>query len=650
LDTMIHLPLVEIRAKTIFDKQYAGLKETHIDSALLKEKAGQSVSQLLSENTTVYVYDYGRGALSTASFRGTAVSHTQVSWNGLSVNSPMSGIVDFSLIPLFTVDELNLQHGASSIAYSSGGLGGHVDMKNQPDWKKGVRGRYYQGIGSYKSFDEYARLNLGNSRIQSSTRLYRSSSENDYPYINTSLTDKPELRMDGGDYVKMGVMQEVYARPSAESGLAARLWYQDAERSIPTVMSYEGMDTSLHRTNLQADRTLKAVIEGNLAGKKTFLIWSAGIDYQQLDYFMKIQISGMDENMPVNSASDMLGIYNKMELDYTFSGQLRSNLKVNYNYYTITTLDSANNTGFQAYRHEFTSYGGLYASLSDWLILSLGLRKDVITGLKTPLIYSIGASFKPLSKEELVIKTSFSRNYHNPSLNHLYWQPGGNPDLLPEEGYSADAGIQYLIRRGNLQLESQLTAYYSRINNWILWLPGFKGYWEAMNIRRVKSYGIELQTQAEWLIGKNTLKLIGNYLFSRSLNQGDPLVAGDDSYGMQLPFIPVHSGNVLLHAGRKGYYIKYQYQYTGIRHLLSSNRMGIIDDSEYFGSESPENPFFRLYAQHLNHLTLGKNFYMQKCSLGVEFRVNNLFNEVYRNILNRYMPRRHYMVMVKFDF
>lgn len=650
LDTVIHIPGVEIRAKTLFDKETAGLKETQIDSSLLVFKTGKSAGELLSENTSLYIFNYGRGALSTASFRGAAVSHTQVSWNGLAINSPMSGIVDLSLIPLFVVDKISLQHGASSIGYGSGGLGGHVDMTNAANWKTGVRGKYFQGIGSYRSFDEFAGIALGNSRVQSNTRIYHSFSANDYPYINTALYDRPRQRMDGGDYRKAGLLQEIYLRPSFRSSISGKVWYQDARRSIPLVMSYEGIDTSLSRQNTQYDRTLKAIVNGKLAVEKALITISSGVDYQELDYKMNIQISGLEEYTPVNSTSDMLNFANALTVDLNFSNRLGGKLKVGYNYYTITTYDSANITGFEAFRHEFTSYAALSANVTKWMNMSVRLRKDLISDLKTPLIYSLGISLKPMEARELVVKMLFARNFHHPSLNHLFWQPGGNPDLLSEEGYTGEAGVHYLLQRGSLKIGNQLSAYYSDIDNWILWLPSFKGYWEAVNIRRVQSYGLEFQSDMEWHIGKNAISMLANYLYSKSLNLGDPLIAGDDSYGMQLPFIPVHSGNVFISAERNGFYMNYQYEYCGIRHLLSSNRAGILDDSDYFGAESSNNPFFRLYAQHLNHLSFGKNIKVKKVSLSLELQIHNLFDEVYRNILNRYMPGRNYRILLKIDF
>ena len=108
-DSVFMIDAVEIKADRIFLKEEAGMKQTELDTAILKEKVSLSLSDLLSENTPVFIKNHGRGALATASFRGTAASHTRVNWNGININSPMAGMVDFSLIPVYIIDELNLK-------------------------------------------------------------------------------------------------------------------------------------------------------------------------------------------------------------------------------------------------------------------------------------------------------------------------------------------------------------------------------------------------------------------------------------------------------------------------------------------------------------------------------------------------------------
>jgi len=95
----IRIKTIEIFANKI-KKEDAGKTITKIDSISMIKALTSSLSDMISQNTNIYIKDYGRGAMATASFRGTAPSHTQVTWNGISLNSPMLGMVDFSVIPV----------------------------------------------------------------------------------------------------------------------------------------------------------------------------------------------------------------------------------------------------------------------------------------------------------------------------------------------------------------------------------------------------------------------------------------------------------------------------------------------------------------------------------------------------------------------
>ena len=60
-----------------------GVQRTVLDSALLRENISSSLADALSSGSTLFIKSYGRATLATASFRGTAPSHTQVTWNGM---------------------------------------------------------------------------------------------------------------------------------------------------------------------------------------------------------------------------------------------------------------------------------------------------------------------------------------------------------------------------------------------------------------------------------------------------------------------------------------------------------------------------------------------------------------------------------------
>ena len=69
--------------------------------------------------------------------------------------------------------------GTSSVNETGGGLGGAVKMSTVPAQNDGFGMQYIQGIGSFKTHDEFMRLIYGNERWQISSRAVLSS----LPYI-----------------------------------------------------------------------------------------------------------------------------------------------------------------------------------------------------------------------------------------------------------------------------------------------------------------------------------------------------------------------------------------------------------------------------------------------------------------------------------
>ena len=142
LNDTVRLESIQINGKRITKNSIETRSE--IDSITLAKSGTVRLSELLSQNTPIFVKEYGRGAMATVSFRGTAPSHTKVSWNGLELNSPMLGMVDFSLIPVYFTDNVKLLHGSSSLSQSAGALGGTILLENKPDWNNHLSGEITQ--------------------------------------------------------------------------------------------------------------------------------------------------------------------------------------------------------------------------------------------------------------------------------------------------------------------------------------------------------------------------------------------------------------------------------------------------------------------------------------------------------------------------
>ena len=158
---------------------------------------------------------------------------------------------------------------------------------------------------------------------------------------------------------------------------------------------------------------------------------------------------------------------------------------------------------------------------------NLTLATESIGREIVPVAYNAGIEYHILSEDQFYVHASLAGNSKYPSLNDLYFRPGGNPFLRPERSLNQEAGFHYGRKEKNILIVSDITAYMSRVTDWILWLPTFKGYWEPGNIEEVNVRGVETNMGISGNIAIIRYKINAVYAMTRSVNHGDNDNAGD---------------------------------------------------------------------------------------------------------------------------
>ena len=237
----------------------------------------------------------------------------------------------------------------------------------------------------------------------------------------------------------------------------------------------------------------------------------------------------------------------------------------------------------------------------------------------------------------LLLIVNAGRNYHKPALNDLYWLPGGNPGLLPEDGYSGDISLSGNFSSGKVKFSSEITGFVSQIENWIMWQPASNGayYWEADNIRDVLSGGLEYQYNASLSLKKVIFRSGGNVSYTRTSNL-NAVSSADESRGKQLIYIPKSKGGFYVSSSFKKFTLKYDLKGAGRRYTKSSNQV-----SDF---ERVLNPYW------LSNISVDKQVDLNSHSLNLKFIVENILDTDYQSILWRPMPGRSFSLSVGFHF
>jgi len=641
----LSIKTITVYTKSVI-KENAGKTSSRIDSISMIKALTSNLSDLISQNTPVFIKEYGRGAMATASFRGTAPSHTQVSWNGINLNSPMLGMVDFSTIPVYFTDNVTLLHGSASLTERSGALGGVIKLDNSTDWQNKLSGRLLTGIGSYGTKDEFFKLGGGNKKIQTQTRAFYNYSDNDYPFVNKLIANidpqtghylYPTQRNINSHYQNYGLLQEFYFHPDERSIITLRYWFQHNDRSLPRLLTNE---TDLNANiNKQSEKDHRPLAEWKYYGCKGTLTLMMGANIQFSNYQLKTKVSGTSDQIVTDSHSRSATYLFKVGYNYQISDNLSINSSANSEMNSVNSINSPQSgvsQGYDKQRQDHSFSTQISKSFNDRISGNLALREEITGGIFTPLIPSAGIEVHPYSDKGYFFKGSLARNYHQPTLNDLYYIPGGNPNLKAEEGYMADLGSGYSGIIGKMNFHATVNGYYSGINNWIIWLPTPQGYWEPYNMKRVNASGLEFNAGVSGKFAFLNYHVNGNYAFTKSINRDDPRSWADESVGKQLPFIPQNSANLVVNLASSDYYFTWLWTYYSERYTTTSN--------------DRTSPFDILYPYFMNNLDIGKGIRLNRTKFEVELKILNLFNESYRTVLQNPMPGRNYSLLIRYDF
>lgn len=643
LSDTLRIGQVDVFGKRIINQQNTATTRTEIDTMVMKSMTVLSLSELLSGHTPIFIKSYGRGSMASASFRGTAPSHTAVHWNGIQLNSPMLGMVDFSLLPVGFFDEITLKHGSSSLDQGEGALGGSIEMRSSANWDNRISGQFTASAASFSTYDFWGKLNLGTSRFQSKTRAFWSQSENNFSFKNPLNADidpetgnyiHPTQKNENADWLNRGILQEMYFRINENQFLTARIWGQNTDRSIPTLATNESDSESL--TNRQTDQSVRSVIQWDYYLNNLSIHANSGLNSTNLNYILKTRISGETNFQEyINSKSQSNSWFNALDLKYRFSNQFQMELKNETNRHQVNTFEQRSLTGYDQIRIENLFMLKALYQISDFGLNGL-IRNSWVDRKWHPLIPMLGLEYSGWKHQGFTVFARAARNFRLPTLNDLYYQPGGNPNLRPEKGLSFDLGSGFSRQLEHAALQLKVNAFYSPITDWIVWLPTYYGGWEPQNVKKVISSGIEISSSIAGSINQLTYNIQANYALSNSINQGEATHWADQSIGKQLPYIPRHSANSLISLQYKRINLNYNWNYYSKRFTTTSNQT--------------LNPLDELYAYFMNDVSLGREFHLGKNRVNADFKIFNLFNEKYRTVLQRMMPKCNYSLTISYTF
>jgi len=588
----------------------SGYKKTTIDSSVLFNYSSGNLSDMLSENTDIFIKSYGMGGTATPAFRGTGASHTLIDWNGIDINSPMLGQSDLSLIPVGLIDDISIYFGGASIPLNSGGIGGTINLETKPVWKRETLISMNTGMGSFGRYTGLLKVRTGNYRFQTVTKVFFQNSENNFRYLNTEISADPVWQTRTNNQVRQkGFMQEFYFRKEKNIG-SVRIWYQSADRNLPASILSQQPNSG----ETQLDESLRTMLTYDiLKGESNISLTGAWI-FSRLNYFnnlASIDSRNMSEILTLKAGLQKpIGENTKLKIVLDEKSSLiRSN---NYNH------NESNNTATLTASVERNR--GRFGTMV--LLRELFNNHSILIP-----DFSAGLQYRLFTGKNYFIKANISRNSKIPSMNDMFWEPGGNPDLKNE--YALIYEISYEMNQkisDPFNLKYDMAVFRYSIKDMIQWHPGEYSYWTADNIKTVNSTGLESSVSLDYILNNLNAALNAGYSFTKAV-AGGPKIENDGSVGKQLMYIPENQFNVSFRIGFGSFYTSWMADFTGKRYIT-------VDNSKY------------LPGYFINNFKTGVRLPVKSSYIDLNFNVDNLFNKNYQSIAFYPLPGRSYFIKI----
>lgn len=624
---------VEITARPLQKQISASTPAQQMDTDELSAIAAHTAADAVRHFAGTNVKDYGGiGGLKTVSVRGLGATHTAVSYDDVVVSNCLAGQIDLGRFASSNLGSIALHVGqsdnmlATARALASGSL---VSMSSRkPTWEESKRYALEANLqsGSYgfvePSINYFQRLGTHTS---SAINASFSKAHGRYPYTlvnGTKVTTEERINTDITQFLGEWNFHHQFVRGGK---LDTKLYTYVSERGLPgAIILYNN-----NSTERLADRSL-------FFQARYTKLWSHRWQLRAIAKYTygwnrytdtNVKYAGgkqVDENLQREYYAQATLLY-RPTLAWSFSfaqdgfiNTLESNLPscpFPTRYTSLTSLQAM-------YRNHWLNVRGiLLGTLINEITNKTQELKSSTTQEFSP---TLSASLRPFTEIPLYMRLMYKHTFRMPTFNDLYYFRSGNKDLRPERAREYNLGLTWQSPQwGALQsLSFTADGYFNDVTDKIVAFPTTY-VWKMANYGRVHITGLDATLNAQMRLHRHIgFKFSTGYTLQHAIDVTDPTA---QTYELQLPYTPIHSGSVRA-------LLTTPWVDMGYSALWSGQRTSMSDPS----------PRYRLapYTEHT--ITLSHTFTTRHTLLTTRIEAINLTNTQYQIIQYYPMPGQQF--------
>ncbi len=499
----------------------------------LEKSRHLSVAQLLSRSAGMELKASGvYGSTEQITIRGSAVNQVLVLLDGRPLNSNLRGEADLSFVSVDALERIEVFKGSQTARFGPDALAGAVLLfSKKPESTSRFEPKLRSEIGSFghRSIGGEAKLPLL-EKTQANFFYQNASAAGDFDY-----TYKNQEYERKGSYNWANRASANLRRKNLETSF----FWAKARRGLPGDV--------LHLTPFSSERDERfgASLQFNQRWKSGWFFEPAA-SWEKLNQRFKVP-----DSFVINYDNRYRSEKKKLEARMGLKTS-KGFLQAGGDFYESSlegedylrparslgkTLRRSGGTGLLLERQfPAFSYFGLGASgaiRADWTDFTKPAYSPLLSG---------SLHWNKTVKARLF--GSWGKSFRLPTLDALFWKEdvfaAGNPNLLPEESESREAGYRLTVPiLGRVGWEQAF--FHNNLKNLIVWQRNFEGKFTPQNVSKAKTFGRE--EKISWQLPK-ILELEANHTQTEPINESDFVL----HKGKQLIFRPRHIHNARISA------------------------------------------------------------------------------------------------------
>lgn len=613
-----------------------------LSGAELKRLNAYSVADAIRYFSGVQIKDYGGiGGLKTVNIRSMGSHHVGVFYDGVELGNAQNGVVDLGRFSLDNMEAVAMYNGQKSSIFQPAkdyaSASAIYMITRTPSFRDKQRDKLNIGLkgGSFATINPSL---LWEHRISDhlsasvSTEFLYTSGRYKFSYSKRDGYDTTEVRKNGD--VRMFRAEAGLFGKIKRGEWRAKVYYYNSERGYPGASVREEPGKFKHQDRQWDDNFF---VQGTW--RKNFtptysLLLNGKYAYDYLHYLSdpRKDVTTMYVNNHYRQQESYLSAAHLFSIFPWWSGSLSNDFQWNTlnadlvdfvypNRYSLLTA-AATFLDFQRFKFQ--------ASLLHTFVSDQTRTVGAQAGNKSVFTPSVVVSWRPLSQSDLTLRAFYKRVFRMPTLNDLYYTFIGNKNLKPEYTTQYDVGVTYAVNFTHSRfhrVELQLDGYYNQVEDKIIAMPTSNQFrWTMLNLGYVEIGGVDAAAQGYCTFGKVDLSVRLSYTYQQAQDRTDRT---SEWFGGQIPYVPWHSGSIILSGSYKTWAWNYSFIYTGERYEAVAN--------------IPEN-----YAQpwYTHDLSLSKSFRFKGVELRASAELNNLFNQQYEVVQCYPMPGTNFKIKI----